>query len=349
MQKVQKNISVYPFKLLKVIASMCFNCNETIKETFNYPSPPLPDKLELNIAWGVDKNFMFGAVMSMTSVLIHNHNINLHLHLFTDYIDDDYKQKINELAERFSANITVYFMDATALKELPSGNAWSYAMYFRFIAFQYLAEQIDSALYIDADVICKGSLIELSKLDIDKHVAAVVRDVDDSPARNIKEKPDYFNSGVIYANLKKWKEGGFIKSAFDILLDKNQKLSFFDQDVLNMLFLGNIIFLPRAYNAIYGVKQELKNKDTSRYKEYITDDTILIHYVGVTKPWNSWANYPSTQYFVEVWKNSPWADVPLLPARTPKQYKKKSRHERLQGKYIASIISYMGYLIEKIK
>ncbi|HDS4874523.1 TPA: lipopolysaccharide 1,2-glucosyltransferase, partial [Citrobacter koseri] len=100
---------------------------------------------------------------------------------------------------------------------------------------------------------------------------------------------------------------------------------------------------------IYGIKQELKSKDISRYKEYITADTILIHYIGVTKPWNSWANYPSAQYFVEAWKASPWANVPLLPARTPKQYKKKSRHERLQGKYIASIISYIGYLAEKVK
>ncbi|EPC4610553.1 glycosyltransferase family 8 C-terminal domain-containing protein, partial [Citrobacter freundii] len=49
------------------------------------------------------------------------------------------------------------------------------------------------------------------------------------------------------------------------------------------------------------------------------------------------------------WKASPWADVPLLPARTPKQYKKKSRHERLQGKYFASVISYIGYLREKLK
>ena len=132
-------------------------------------------------------------------------------------------------------------------------------------------------------------------------------------------------------------------------MDKNNKLSFPDQDVLNILFLKKVIFLERRFNAIYGIKQELKSKDLAKYKEYITSDTILIHYVGVTKPWNSWANYPSAQYFVEAWKASPWADVPLLPARTPKQYKKKSRHERLQGKYCASVISYIGYLRAKLQ
>ena len=159
----------------------------------------------------------------------------------------------------------------------------------------------------------------------------------------------YFNAGVIFANLKEWKEQQFFSKAFSTLLDKTKKFAFLDQDVLNILFLGKTIFLPRIYDAIYGIKQELKSKDLSKYKEYITPETILIHYIGVTKPWNSWANYPSAQFFVEAWKSSPWADVPLLPARTPKQYKKKSRHERLQGKYFASVISYIGYLRAKLQ
>lgn len=328
---------------------MNFDCHQSIKKILEFNQAPTEQKTQLNIAWGVDKNFMFGAAISMTSVLLHNKDLNIHFHLFTDYLDADYQQRIVKLAEQFSTKISIYVIDADGLKILPSCHAWSHAMYFRFIAFEYLGEHIDSLLYIDADVMCKGSLLELTKLNLSEHVAAVVTDVDDSPARDLEKNRDYFNSGVIYANLKKWKDQNFINAAFDILLDKQNKLSFPDQDVLNILFLNKVIFLPRIFNAIYGIKQELKSRDLSRYKEYITNDTILIHYVGVTKPWNSWANYPSAQYFVEAWKASPWADVPLLPARTPKQYKKKSRHERLQGKHFASVISYIGYLLEKIK
>ncbi|XTD38484.1 glycosyltransferase family 8 C-terminal domain-containing protein [Citrobacter murliniae] len=40
---------------------------------------------------------------------------------------------------------------------------------------------------------------------------------------------------------------------------------------------------------------------------------------------------------------------PCYQPETPKQYKKKSRHERLQGKFFASLISYAGYLIQKLK
>lgn len=328
---------------------MIFDCHQSIKKILEFNHTPVGQDSQLNVAWGVDKNFMFGAAISMTSVLQHNSDLNIHFHLFTDYVDADYQQRVMALAKQFSTNISIYVIDAEGLKVLPSGNAWSHAMYFRFIAFEYLSGSIDTLLYIDADVICKGSLGEITRIDLSEHVAAVIRDVDDSPARDIKENSDYFNSGVIFANLKKWKSESVINAAFELLMDKENKLSFPDQDVLNIMFLNKVLFLPRKYNAIYGIKQELKSKDTAKYKEYINTDTILIHYIGVTKPWNSWANYPSAQYFVDAWKASPWANVALLPARTPKQYKKKSRHERLQGKYISSIISYIGYLIEKVK
>jgi UDP-glucose/galactose:(glucosyl)LPS alpha-1,2-glucosyl/galactosyltransferase/UDP-glucose:(galactosyl)LPS alpha-1,2-glucosyltransferase/(galactosyl)LPS 1,2-glucosyltransferase len=331
---------------------MNFDCRQAIKEKIEFKADPEGVTPQLNIAWGVDQNFMFGAAISMTSILISNQDICTHFHLFTDYIDDDYRKRFSLLAEKYSTTITVYLMNSEELKVLPHGNAWSHAMYFRFVAFEYLSSEIDTLLYIDADVICKGSLNDLLHVKFNQHVAAVIQDVDDSPARRpgtSQYHEKYFNSGVIYANLHEWKTQQFINKAFALLLENKETLSFPDQDVLNIIFRDKVIFLPRIYNAIYGIKQELKSKNTEAYKKYITSETILIHYVGVTKPWNSWANYPSAQYFTSVWQASPWSDIPLLGARTPKQFKKKSRHERLQGKLFPSIISYLGYLNAKLK
>lgn len=334
---------------------MNFDCHQAIKQKLDFGVFPQQQAPVLNIAWGVDKNFMFGAAISMTSILSNNQDIAVHLHLLTDYFDDDYQTRVSQLAEQYQTRITVYVMDAAGLKALPCGNAWSYATYFRFIAFEYLSEQIDSLLYIDADVICKGSLKQLNDIEFGERVAAVIQDVEDCrdyAANRLhveRFRDEYFNAGVIYANLVEWKKQGFLNKAFTTLLDKNNHFAFLDQDVLNILFLGNVIFLPRAYDAIYGIKQELKSRDTDAYRQFIGDDTILIHYIGVTKPWHIWADYPSAQYFVDAWKLSPWSDVPLLEARTPKQFKKRSRHERLQGKYFASIKSYIGYLLAKLK
>ncbi len=62
---------------------------------------------------------------------------------------------------------------------------------------------------------CKGSLIELTKITFDHHVAAVIQDVEDSreyaaQRLNIPEfSEQYFNAGVIFANLKEWKNSSF--------------------------------------------------------------------------------------------------------------------------------------------
>jgi UDP-glucose:(galactosyl)LPS alpha-1,2-glucosyltransferase len=335
---------------------MNFDCRQAIKEKLVYSSTPESYQgPALNIAWGVDKNFMFGAAISLTSVLMNNRDTPIHFHLFTDSIDEDYKVRLQRLVQQYHTIITVYVMDSEGLKVLPCGNAWSHATYFRFIAFEYLSDEIDSLLYIDADVICKGSLHKLCDIDFGDRVAAVILDIDASreyAAQRLNTRQfesDYFNAGVIYANLKAWKAQSFLSTAFNMLMDKNKSFAFFDQDVLNIMFLNKVMFLPRIYDAIYGMKQELKSKDLEKYKEFITDETILIHYIGVTKPWHSWAVYPSAQYFGVAYKASPWSDVPLLEAITPKQFKKKSRHERLQGKTLKSIVSYVGYLIAKLK
>ncbi|KLW43648.1 hypothetical protein SK52_04754, partial [Enterobacter sp. MGH86] len=127
-----------------------------------------------------------------------------------------------------------------------------------------------------------------------------------------------------------------------------KELLYFDQDVLNILFVGNVIFLRRDFNCIYGVDQELKNKNDKIYKDYITDDTVLIHYVGVTKPWHTWAKYPVAKFFIDAYKKSAWAEKSLLNANTAKLYKRKSRHERVQRKYIRSILSHVMYIKNKL-
>ncbi|RWR03193.1 lipopolysaccharide 1,2-glucosyltransferase [[Pantoea] beijingensis] len=333
---------------------MVFELGNAIKKINEYNYKESEEK-SLNIAYGIDKNFLFGAAVSITSIILNNKDINLNFHIFTDYESDEFSIKCNELAEENKISISVYYISSDFFSMLPISNAWSIATYYRFIAFEYLSEKIDSVLYLDADVMCKGSLLELLNYNFFERYAAVIPDVAEirektgERLKNSELNHSYFNAGVMLVKLNKWKENGFFEKALSLLLDKNNKFQFFDQDVLNLLYVGNVQFLSNNFNCIYGIKQELKNRDITRYKETITESTKLIHYIGVTKPWNTWADYPSAQYFVRPWKLSPWADQPLVGARTPKQFKKKSRHERLQGKYATSIISYIQYLLAKLK
>ncbi|CAA2929458.1 hypothetical protein ARSQ2_00550 [Arsenophonus endosymbiont of Bemisia tabaci Q2] len=54
---------------------------------------------------------------------------------------------------KYNSNIIIYLLDAEELKKLSTSDFWSYATYFRLIAFEYLSTNINSILYLDADVI----------------------------------------------------------------------------------------------------------------------------------------------------------------------------------------------------
>ncbi|MGQ7181835.1 glycosyltransferase, partial [Escherichia coli] len=60
----------------------------------------------LNIAYGIDRNFLFGAAVSMQSVVMHNPDLAVKFHLFTDYIDEDYLQRVNAFTSK-NANVEV--------------------------------------------------------------------------------------------------------------------------------------------------------------------------------------------------------------------------------------------------
>lgn len=260
------------------------------------------------------------------------------------------------MIEKRSSNIVIYLLNAEGLKQLSTSDFWSYATYFRLIAFEHLSTNIKSILYLDADIICKGSLKELFHLDLTNSFAAVVPDIDSmqqsSSTRlkltNLNGK--YFNAGVIYVNLQKWIENYFSKKSLELVRGKTNfgKLKYLDQDALNILFQAQNIYLSRDYNCIYTLKNELAYHDLFKYKNIITDSTILVHYTGITKPWHTWGfNYPASQFFFNSYIYSSWHDYPLKIAKKRAELKEKYKHLCLQHKYVYSFLCLIKYRLLK--
>ncbi|KKY84331.1 galactosyltransferase [Enterobacter cloacae] len=322
--------------------------SESITDIFIYGEND--DKTQgLNIAYGVDRHFLFGAAISMQSIVMHNDEIGLTFHIFTDYIDDNYLTRIQTFTENYNnVKVCIYKVSNSFVNIFPSLKQWSYATFFRFIAFEHLSNSIDNVLYIDADVICKGKLDGLLKIKFDdNYFAAVVRDVpfmQDKPARrlNIDGLPgNYFNAGVVLLKLQAWREKKFLGHSIKMLESDpdHTKYKCLDQDILNILFYGHCIFISKEYDCFYGIDYELKNNHDEEYLEIITAETKLIHYVGVTKPWNDWTDYPCQKYFNEAYKISAWKDISFIPAVSEKQFHVKSKHA-FKNKNIPSAIFY---------
>lgn len=80
----------------------------------------------------------------MQSVVMHNPDLAVKFHLFTDYIDEDYLQRVNAFTSK-NANVEViiYKVSNAFIDIFPSLKQWSYATFFRLVAFQYLSETIE--------------------------------------------------------------------------------------------------------------------------------------------------------------------------------------------------------------
>ena len=113
------------------------------------------------------------------------------------------------------------------------------------------------------------------------------------------------------------------------------------------MFLHHARILPREYNAIYSLKSEFEYKDPEYYKSFINDNTVFIHYTGVTKPWHDWAIYPSAEYFRSVYRLSPWKNIPYQAATRKHEYREKYKHLLYQNKIISGIVSAIKYNLMK--
>lgn len=338
---------------------MYFNENTIIKEKIIIGSLNHIKEDNLNIAYGIDNNFTLGCVISITSILLANSASSFSFHIFTNQLDDKFQKKLKELVITYNTNVTIYLVDDSTLINLPTTKNWTIATYFRFIIADFFYAKIDKILYLDADIICKGSLHDLFHLNLESIIAYVVAEKDSiwwtKCAQRLNQNKlvsGYFNAGFLFINLNNWQEYNINDKALLLLNDTkiSKKLTHLDQDVLNLLLLEKVSYLDRKYNQQVNINYELKYHLNAAQYNPITEDTIFIHYIGPTKPWHKWAkNYNCSSYFLNVKAHSPWDKDPLLSASSSTQMRYCAKHELHQKKIIAGIICYLKYYFKKLK
>lgn len=309
-----------------------------------------------HIAYGTDTNYQMGAAISIASILENNKNSasKYFIHIFTDVISSEYATRMQLISQQYNACILLYTVDERVLEKLPVSAVWPLSIYYRLLAFDFLSKDIDKLLYLDSDIICKNNISELELLALDDNFAAVVPDVDSTQKRNqqrlgIDFQGRYFNSGVILANLQQWKTNNCSAEIFSLIEREcgSGKLKYPDQDALNIIFLGRLIYLGRKYNAIFPLKSEFEKKDKNNYKKYIKDETVFIHYTGITKPWHVWAEYDSSTYFRRIYALTPWRDEEYLRSKSIVEYREEYKHYLYQRCYMKALYALFLYRKEK--
>lgn len=331
-----------------------FDENEVIKSVMDFDYAGPQEITPFTIAYGIDKNFLYGCGISIASILLSNSSVPLVFHVFTDFFSNDDKAKFDALAQQYKTRIVVSLIDCEKLKSLPSTKNWTYATYFRFIIADHFAGKTDKVLYLDADIACKGSIQELVDLEFNANeIAAVVAEGEsgwwqkravslDTPAL----VQGYFNAGFLLINIPMWQQESISSRAIDMLRDPVMvsKITHLDQDVLNILLAGKTRFVDKKFNTQFSINYELK----AQVVNPVNQGTVFIHYIGPTKPWHKWGEYPVAQAFLKAKEKSPWKDEALLMPANTSQYRYSAKHLFLQKKYIEGVMAYLKYFQKRI-
>lgn len=296
---------------------------------------------DFHIAFGIDKNFARGMGILIDAIHLHNKEDKIVFHVFTDGIAQSDLDKLKELTQYQNIMIKIYYIDISAFKFLPTTLAWSYATYYRFIMGKVLYGTVDKVLYIDADILCIGSLDGLKNIDMEENIVLAISEQGQFNVKRLSlQQGKYFNAGVLYIDINKWNDAQIAEQAVELLQKNPEKYTYLDQDVLNILLDGKTRFIDRKWNYLY---------DMRKMDSELPNGIILIHFIG-DKPWQQWSQH---HFMVELYrkyaKESPWANVPLVEPSHYKDEKRMARSYAKRNMYMKALYWYSKYAVSKIK
>lgn len=201
--------------------------------------------------------------------------------------------------------------------------------YFRFLALE-LFPNLKKILYLDCDMVVERDVYELFDVDMNDFSIVATKDVDiislypkeDETDPEVRENidnilclenyTDYFQAGMLVFNLDKIRKKYDGKMLFDVAC--RRKWKFQDQDVLNYLFNGDVLYTDMKWNTLYECfnrKERVENYVKSELAtEYISakKNPWIVHYAGTPKPWDDMKT-DMGEHFWKYAKTSPFFEI----------------------------------------
>jgi len=244
----------------------------------------------LNILYCLDENYNSQAFSSIISVLDSSSSkLNFFIIHKNPETMGNLPKKISQHINLNEIKILHFKADNKYFPNVENAHV-SEATYYRLYIESLLPEDLEDILYLDCDVICINDpikeVLNISKTlkNSEKVIAVKTEFTKDSSNKKFFEDLDvnlkqYFNAGVMYIDLDKWRNINVEKKSLSILNDRKEGLKYWDQDVLNILFNGEYLELDERLNFKIG-GDKLYSKELK-----LSDKEIFLHYMGSKKPW----------------------------------------------------------------
>ena len=273
---------------------------------------------EITICFASDDNYAPYMGLAILSILQSAaREDSFHFYILDLGIGPANKNKIDSIHKKYPFHITYLPVNKDLLKGCDPKHL-SLATFGRF----FIPELIpcDKVLYLDCDIMARGSLQPLWQTDLTGYYLAGVPDYGAIYRGELKERfgPDfdastYVNAGVLLINNKKQREENICPQLLNYAIKNASALRYADQDAINFICQKKKL-LPERYNMM-GMfwKQDLfAHLPVTARMEQERRQTVLRHF----HPWKKNLFCPHREEYIALMRTSPWAS--FIPQDDPK-------------------------------
>ena len=271
----------------------------------------------MDIVFGTNNNFCRHAGVAIASLLDTNRGEKIVIHLLCIDVEPEQIARLESVVADYEATIKVYPITAELFEDFPDPGVYSLASYLRLLT-PGLLEGVTKAMYLDCDIVVRGALRELYDTDISAYSLAGIHDatfafpVVDQYIGYDCHRIGYINSGVLLMNLDYWRKHDVSHQIFKYL-STHPALKFPDQDAINAVLQGTILFVHPKWNT-YAGHFHFPPKAVSSQKRSIKklwSEAQIVHFTGHSKPWNYGCANPYRKEYLHYLQQTPWRDVGL--------------------------------------
>jgi len=268
---------------------------------------------KINIGLVTDDKYIQHVGVCMFSILKNcSTPLDIYFYVFDGNINKKNKKLMKDMCNKFGAHIKFIRMSNRDWKLFQGLKFHRTPFVYCKLLFPDKLKKINKIIYLDADTLVKGDIKELNDIDLGQNIIGAVPDGDINETQKISkinlgisQKKEYFNSGVLVINCKKWRENNTLKKIIRFIKENPKKNRFQDQDALNFVLQDNWKILPYEWNLIHSFfynSRELKKK-LPNLKKIIAHPKI-IHYT--IKPWDYSKVHPLRKEYWNYKKQTPW-------------------------------------------
>ena len=270
----------------------------------------MPDTI--HIAASCDDNYAQHVGVVFQSLLDNTADPSgIELYLISNDISDLNQAKLTQLTSKHGSQLRIIPADTSKYADLPTSR-YGAAAYQRISLAHYLPREVDKVIYLDSDILVLDDIRHLWEFPLAGNPLGAVENLSPKAHKHLDfSRNEYFNSGILVIDLEQWRDHDVHQQAVGIIINNAEKLHYFDQCSLNMVFRHRWERLPLKWNQqadIYGVSK--KYADGCSYSKTELTEAILepsiVHFIGTQKPWLLNCFHPFKKTYQQYLNKTTW-------------------------------------------